>query len=152
MVKPPIQSQVFCLIFIRWGIMKRDFTDMFVCHKKGMKLSNGNEYLLSIFSLTKLTLVMCFRYGPCEPGGAGRREASGSEGQEEREEGETLHWHRSARWRGKKETTLQQTWPRACRVSGPRFLLNRPKQRFALLSTAAGFGEQISSFLQKCEY
>lgn len=43
---------------------------------------------------------MCFRYRRAEPGGGGGGEASGSEGQEEREEGETLDWHRSARRRG----------------------------------------------------
>lgn len=45
---------------------------------------------------------MCFRYRPSEAGGAGGREAPGSSGQEEREEGETPHWHCSARWRGKR--------------------------------------------------
>lgn len=51
---------------------------------------------------------MCFRYRPGEAGGARGREASGSKGQEEREEGEALHWHRSAGWRGKKGTTLRK--------------------------------------------
>lgn len=49
---------------------------------------------------------MFFRYRPSEAGGAGGREAPGSSGQEEREEGETPHWHFSARWRGKRPDVI----------------------------------------------
>lgn len=45
---------------------------------------------------------MCLRYRPSPAGGVRGGQASGSEGEEEREEGETLHWHRSDGWRGNK--------------------------------------------------
>lgn len=53
-----------------------------------------------------LSSSMCSRHRRGERGGVGGREASRSEGQEEREEGETLHWHRSARRGGMKEKML----------------------------------------------
>lgn len=50
-----------------------------------------------------MSTSVCFRYRPGEGGGAGGRKAPGSKRQEEREEGETLHWHRSARRRGERQ-------------------------------------------------
>ena len=86
MVKPHIQSQLFCLIFIGQDIIKRKFAETFVINmfsiyvvvikKKGMKLSNGNKYLPSIFCCWQNELWSCDSdtdpVNPVEPDGEKR--------------------------------------------------------------------------------
>lgn len=79
---------------VAWDVVGLIFFFFFLTPKKSFR---------SVFCQTP----MCFRYRPGEAGGTGGREAPGSEGQEEREEGETLYWHHSAVWRGKKETQVE---------------------------------------------